>query len=47
MCMRVKSAPAPSQQSTPRQPSPATGLLFLTGSLGFFYALIAIVDPLL
>ena len=28
-------------------PSPATGLLFVLGSFGFFYGLLAVVDPLL
>lgn len=33
--------------SAPPPPHPATGLLFLTGGLGLFYAFISIVDPLL
>jgi hypothetical protein len=41
------SRKADQSRDSARQPHPAAGILFLTGGLGFFYAFISIVDPLL
>lgn len=34
-------------EETGKGPSPAAGLLFMLGGLGFFYSILSIVDPLL
>lgn len=31
----------------PKPVSPATGILFMVGTLGFFHSLLTVVDPLL
>jgi hypothetical protein len=41
-----RNAQTPSANE-PKPVSPARGLLFMIGSLSFFYGLITVVDPLL
>jgi hypothetical protein len=37
----------PVSQTNPKPVSPAAGVMFMMGFLGFFYGLITVVDPLL